>query len=131
MGDGASPENFITIGEVKAAPPISVQKDLVEVTHMTSTAKEYLGGLSDGQRFSVTCNHIPNDAKQVALVAAAKTTSTAKNFRYVLPATAAGGSKYSGFAAVVMGFALKEASPNSAAEITFDLKISGAVGDWT
>src|SRR5689334_15600335 len=93
LGDGNSPETFTTVGEVVSIGPLSQKKDLVETTHMTATAKTYIGGLTDGQEITIVCNYIPNDTPQSSLWTAAGTTSTAKNFQYVIPAAAAGGSK--------------------------------------
>jgi hypothetical protein len=127
MGDGLSPEGFVTIGEVVSGGPIAQKKDLIEVTNLISAAKEYTGGLTDGQPVSVVCNYIPDDPKQLALWTAAGTTSTAKNFKYVLPATASGGTKTYSFAALVLGASIDKTTPNTAQNITFDLKISGAI----
>ena len=53
IGNAASPEVFTTIGEVTSIGAIGQRNDLVEVTHMLSTAKEYIGGLPDGQEVEV------------------------------------------------------------------------------
>lgn len=125
MGDGASPEVFTTIGEVVSIDPLAQSKDLVEVTHMLSTAKEYIGGLTDGQEIGFTCNLLPTNTQQVALLAAAAATSAAKNFKYVLPA--GGGSLTASFAALVMGSSVGPTTPNTATQVTFRVKVTGAI----
>jgi hypothetical protein len=124
LGDGASPEIFTTIGEVTNIGPLAQKKDLVEVTHMTSTAKEYIGGLTDGQEMSITCNFMfPANTQQTNLINYAGTVSAAKNFRYYLP-----DGRFSGFSAVVLSSSVGPATPNTATPVTFGLKISGAIG---
>lgn len=127
LGDGTSPEVFGTVGEVTDIGPLAQKKDLVEVTHMLSTAKEFIGGLSDGQEISVDCNYIPTNPQQIALLLAAATPSAAKNFKYVLPSTAAGGVKTFSFAAIVLGSSIGPTTPNTATKINFSLKISGPI----
>lgn len=127
LGDGGSPESFADIASVVSIDPVGVKKDLVETTDLLSLAKEFIGGLSDGQPVNFTCNFVPNDTQQLALIAAANTTSTAKNFKYIYPSTAAGGTKMFTFAAVVLGMQFGPTTPNTAVQITFNLKISGAI----
>jgi hypothetical protein len=125
VGNGLSPQTFTTIGEGVTISPIAQKKDLVEVTHFQSTAKEFIGGLSEGQEITVTCNYIPGNTQQNALIIAAATITAAKDFRYVMPS---GGSnlKFS-FSALVLGSSVGPTTPNTATQVTFTLKISGAI----
>lgn len=125
MGDGASPEVFTTVGEVVNIGPIRQHKDLIEVTHMLSTAKEFIAGLSDGSEFEITCNYIPTNTQQAALWTAASTITAAKNFKYVLPS--GGGSLTFSFAALVMDSAVGPTTPNTATQATFQMKITGSI----
>lgn len=125
MGDGNSPEVFTTIGEVVRIDPIAQKKESIEVTHMLSTAKEFIGGLTEGQEISFTCNFLPTNTQQVALIAAAAAIAAAKNFKYVLPS--GGGSLTASFAAVVTGSSVGPTTPNTATQVTFTVKISGPV----
>ena len=125
LGNGASPEVFTTIAEVTSIGPISQQKDLVEVTHLESTAKEFIGGLSDGQEIEVVCNYRPANAQQNALMIAAGTSSAAKNFQYTLPS--GGGSLTFTFAALVLGSSVGPTTPNTATQVTYRLKITGSI----
>ncbi len=125
VGDGASPEVFTTIGEVVSISPLAQKKDLVEVTHLLSTAKEFIGGLSDGQEITITCNLLQTNAQQVALLLAASTVSTAKNFKYKLPS--GGGSLTSTFSAIVLSSAIGPTTPNTATQVTFGVKVSGPI----
>jgi hypothetical protein len=125
IGNGASPQVFTLIGEVTTIGELAQKKDLVEVTHMTSLGKEFIGGLSDGQEMEITCNLLPTNAQQVAMLVAAGTTSAAKDFRYVLPS--AGNNLTFSFSALILSSALAQATPNTAAQVKFGLKISGAI----
>jgi hypothetical protein len=125
LGDGASPEVFTTIGYITTIGPLAQKKDLIEVTHMQSTAKEFLGGLSEGQEIEITCNYDPTNTQQVALIAAAATITAAKNFKYVLPPSA--GSLTSSFAALVLMSSVGPTTPNTATPITFGIKVTGAI----
>ena len=125
LGDAASPEVFTTIGEVVSIGPIAQKKDLVEVTHMLSTAKEFIAGLSDGQEITVVCNYLPTNTQQAALVVAAASVTAAKNFKYVMPS--GGGSLTFSFAALVLMSSVGPTTPNTATQVTFGLKITGAI----
>lgn len=127
LGDAASPPVYTTIGEVTSIGPLAQKKDLIEVTHLLSTAKEFIGGLSDGQEISVDCNFIPDNVNQLALITAAGTASAAKKFKYVLPSTASGGVKTFSFDAIVLSSSIGPTTPNTATTINFGLKISGAI----
>jgi len=124
IGNAASPEVFTTIGEVTSIGAIGQRNDLVEVTHMLSTAKEYIGGLPDGLEMDIVCNYLPTNVQQQTAyfkVAA----GTVANFRMVMPT---GGSSLTfSFAALVIGWTVGPLTPNEAYKVTFTLKISGAI----
>ncbi len=127
LGNGASPEIYTTVGEVTNISELAAKKDLIEVTHLLSTAKEYIGGLSDGQEITFECNYVPNNQEQRALDIAAKSASAAKDFRYVLPSTAAGGAATFSFSAIVLSSSIGPTTPNTATKIKFGLKITGSI----
>ncbi len=125
LGNGASPEIFTTIGEVTSIGPIAQKKDLIEVTHLLSTAKEFIGGLSDGQEVSIEMNYLPNNQEQRALLIAASSVTAAKDFRYVLPS---GGSNLTfSFSALVLGSSIGPTTPNTATKFMVTLKITGSI----
>lgn len=125
LGNGASPEIFTTIGEVVSIGPLAQVKELVEVTHLESTAKEFIGGLTDGQSIQVVCNYIPANAQQNALIIAAGSNTAAKNFKYVLPS--GGGNMTFTFSALVLGASVGPTTPNEPTRVTFDLKVTGSI----
>lgn len=124
IGDAASPEVFTTIGEVVSIGALGQKNDLIEVTHMLSTAKEYIGGLPDGVEIAVMCNYLPTNAQQVAAIAKVAAGTTA-NFKYVMPS--GGGSLTFSFAALVLGWQVGPATPNEATHLELTLKVSGSI----
>jgi hypothetical protein len=57
-GDGASPQNFTKLAEVRNIDGFGVQRNEVEATHMESPGEaiERIGSLKDGQVITITCN---------------------------------------------------------------------------
>lgn len=123
LGNGASPEVFTTIAEVTSIGDFGQENDLIEATHMQSTAKEYIYGLSDGVELPVVVNYIPANAQHVAALAA-QAAKTTKNFKLVMPT--GGGSLTFSFAALIKGWKLPFA-PNEIVSLNLGLKISGAI----
>jgi hypothetical protein len=54
MGDGDDPEVFTAIAKIRSIDPITQTKPLVDVTDLESTAREFIGGLKDGDEFGIT-----------------------------------------------------------------------------
>lgn len=52
------------VGEVMSIGEIGQETGLTDVTHLTSTAKEYLGTLPDGKEISINGNYVSNNAGQ-------------------------------------------------------------------
>jgi len=123
VGDGASPEVFTTVYEVTNIGDFGQENDLVEVTHMQSTAKEYIYGLADGVEFPVTVNYNPTNATHVTMLAA-QSAKTTKNMKLTLPS--GGGSLTFSFSALIKGWRLP-LGPNTPGQMTFNLKLSGAI----
>jgi predicted secreted protein len=86
MGNGASPEVFTKLAELKSIQRSGAKADQVDVTNMDSIGayREYLATLLDAGEISFTGNYIPSDATQAAL----QTTFDARavvNWKIVLP----------------------------------------------
>jgi len=124
MGDGASPENFPTTYEVVSIGELGQDNDLLEATHLLSTAKEYIAGLPDGIELSIVVNYKPTDPTHVALMTAAMGALT-KNFKYQLPP--GGGSLTFSFAGVARNWRIGPAVSNEIFHASFTLKVSGAI----
>src|SRR5262245_56275383 len=124
IGNGASPEVFLTLGEVISFGNLGQENDLLEATHLLSTAKEYIYGLPDGFEIPVVCNWVPADPGQARALLAQSTRVTA-NFKYKFP-TPITPSTFS-FAALVRRWEIPETTPNTATHLALTLKISGFI----
>jgi hypothetical protein len=103
IGNGDSPLTYTDVGEVTNFSGFDGQAAEIDVTHLQSTAKEFLMGLQDFGNFNVDTNYLNGDAGQV-LMRAAKTSRAIQDFRltfsdnstatfqgYVLSAPVSGG----------------------------------------
>ena len=122
MGNGSSPQTFTTLAQVYDVSGLGQENPLVKTTHYQSVAEEYIGGIADGKQFTATCNYLPNNATQLAAVAAV-VAKTAKDFRVYLPSPYNGSYYY--FSALILGYTPTfPIGDRSIMEFTF--KISGA-----
>lgn len=100
---GGSPLSYVEVSEITSFTGFDGQAAEIDVTHLQSTAKEFLMGLQDFGSFSVECNYLPTDTGQDNMRAAKASrdvqafratfsdTSTATFQGYVLGATVSGG----------------------------------------
>jgi hypothetical protein len=124
LGDGASPEIFTTIAEVLRCGPIGVQTNEIEVTHLSSTAKEYIGALPEGATVEFSLNFV-GGTQQNALRDAVGST---KNFKMQFS-----DNTQASFAFVILGFMRGETTPESQLTATVNGRITGGIqwGIWT
>lgn len=121
-GDGNSPEAFTTLYEVTSIGDFGETSDLVEVTHMLSTQKEFIHGLADGSEFTVTTNYLYSTSTHAALVTDVRN-KTARNFQLFLPNLSV---KFY-FSALVRSWNLTGLTPNTAMNMVFGFKLTGGV----
>ena len=64
LGDGADPEVFTTIAEVKDITGPGLEADTIEVTNHSSPGawREYIAGLLDAGEVTFDVNYLPGDA---------------------------------------------------------------------
>lgn len=55
---------WTNISEPSSIGDIANTAPLVDVSHLQSPAKEYIGGLPDGDEIELQCNYVKNDAGQ-------------------------------------------------------------------
>ena len=67
IGNGASPEVFTTIAEVKGIDGPGGQTAEIDVTDLSSTAKEFVLGLQDEGDITLDMNYIPSNTQHVLL----------------------------------------------------------------
>src|SRR5262249_26089591 len=74
-------DTFTEVKEVNDVTPPSPSRNTIDVSHLKSTIKEFIGGLIDGGTGSLTCNNIFDDAGQIAC-RTALTSGQLRNFRF-------------------------------------------------
>lgn len=55
---------WTNIAEPQSVGDIANTSPLVDVTHLQSVAKEYIGGVPDGDEIEISCNYVQNNAGQ-------------------------------------------------------------------
>jgi hypothetical protein len=123
IGNGASPEVFSTISEIKTFSGPTGSAAVIDVTDLSSTAKEKRMGLADEGQLSFTINYIP-DNTQHALLRTQRASREETNFKMVF--TDDSPSTTWSFSAFVTGFAVSGAVDN-VVEATVTLEITGSI----
>ena len=67
IGNGASPQVFTTISEIKTFSGPTGSAAVIDVTDLSSTAKEKRMGLADEGQLSFTINYIPDNTQHTLL----------------------------------------------------------------
>lgn len=122
VGDGASPEAFTTISEIKSIDGPGGQANEIDVTDLSSTAKEFILGLQDEGDITAEINYIPANA-QHAQLRADRASGTSRNYQITFtdsPATTWT------FAALVKGFSVSN-GVDSVTGATVTLRVSGSI----
>lgn len=83
-GGTATPVTWTQILEVKDFSPSGATVSEIDVTDLSSTAKEFRGGLMDNGSFTLNINYLETDPGQIA-AKAAFSASTQKSFKVVDP----------------------------------------------
>lgn len=122
-----SPNTYTELPEVMGGVQIGETAPLVDVSHLQSTSREYIAGLSDGDEFSLECNRVINASPDIqglfiSLKEQTRTLRvTATNTRVSPNIT-----KTYTFSAVFLGYSLNPAVGEQD-KITYSFKISGGV----
>jgi predicted secreted protein len=123
IGNGASPEVFTAISEIKTFSGPGGSATVIDVTDLSSSAKEKRLGLADEGQLSFTINYIPTNT-QHDLLRTNRDARTLTNFKLVFtddsPAT-----NWS-FAAYVQGFSVSGAV-DGVVEANITLEITGSI----
>lgn len=67
IGNGDSPLTYTEVKEVVSFSGFDGQAAEIDVTHLQSTAKEFLMGLQDYGNFELEVNYLPDDAGQIKM----------------------------------------------------------------
>lgn len=120
LSDGASPEVYTAVANINTISLSGVVAGEIEVTDLSSTAKEFLQGLEDPG--SVTINGFYDYSNtQQSTMRDAVGGSTSSNYRITLS-----DSHTIDFAALVSSFQMNVAV-DGAVEMVMELKITGAI----
>ena len=123
IGNGASPEVFTAIAEIKTFSGPSGSATVIDVTDLSSAAKEKRMGLADEGQLSFTINYIPSNT-QHALLRTQRASREETNFKLVF--TDDSPSTTWSFSAFVTGFAVSGAV-DAVVEANVTLEITGAI----
>ncbi len=82
-GDAASPEVFSTIAQVTSITPVGQTRGLIDVTNLSSTAREYKKAIKDGQEINLSIQYDPDDSGHAGL-RTDMDAETARNFEVTL-----------------------------------------------
>lgn len=122
IGDGASPEAFTEIAEVTDFTTPDGEAPDIDVTHLGSTASEFLQGLPDNGNVSLSGNFVGGDSGQSTL-RTARAAQALKTFKITLTDSPATTFTFSAF---VKSFVVN-AAQNDKLAFTASLRVSGAV----
>jgi predicted secreted protein len=126
LGDGATPEVFTNIAEVKDITPPQMIRDSNEVTNLDSTNgwKEFKSGFRDGGDVTFDCNWLPTDSTQDDTTGLLSTfeDDECHNWRIVL-ADSLGTIAFSGFITAYNGAMPMAATGN----LSITIKVTGEV----
>jgi hypothetical protein len=125
IGNGGSPETFAAIPEIKTFSGPGGSATVIDVTDLSSAAKEKRMGLADEGQLSFTINYIPTN-QQHADLREARATRAETSFKLVFtddsPST---NWDFSGF---VTGFSVSGAV-DGVVEATVTIEITGAISE--
>jgi len=126
QGDGASPENFTAIAEIRDIKGPKMVADVIDVTVHNSSSpwKKFISGLLEGGEIQLDVNFIPTDPtqSQSSGVLSDMVNRVRRNYQLYFPDS---GHTTWAFSAVVVGFDMT-AAPKDALMATITLRISGA-----
>lgn len=120
IGNGNSPLTYTEVKEITSFSGFDGSAAEIDVTHLQSTAKEWLMGLQDFGNMSLDCNHLPDDVGQVAM-RAAKASRDIQDFKITFSDTST---------ATFRGYVLSNAisgGVDAKVDGNFNIRISGAV----
>lgn len=122
-GDGASPEVFTTIPEIKSFNGPGGAASIIDVTDLSSTAKEKRMGLRDEGQLSLTLNYLPDNTVHDGL-RTDRANRTLRHFQMVFTDTSP--KTTWSFSAYVTGLAIS-GGVDGVVEANVTLEISGSI----
>lgn len=123
---GGSPTSYNAVEQVKSITGPQGTANLIDVSHLGSTAKEYLPGLADSGQVQLVCQFI-GGSEQMDLRRMFDNTADAEHFMIKIPTSSLKTNFHTfAFDAVVIKWDLAE-SVDAAVVLNVTLQVSGAV----
>lgn len=124
--NGDSPETYTAIEEVKTFSGLGQTNPLVDATSFQSTAREYIGGLADGDEITVECLRVHTSPSYQDKLTADVVAKTNRLFQVVVTD---GTTTYTyGFTGTCLKWGLVT-SFDDANMIQYTIKISGGISE--
>lgn len=117
----ASPQTFTTIPQVTDISAVGQDRGLIDVSNLSSAAREYKKALEDGQEIVLTAQYDPDDTTHIALRTAFKAETTS-NFRVTYTDSPA---QTVTFAAQVTNYSVTNLNVDNVLTLNCTLKPSG------
>lgn len=125
MGDGTTPtEVFTKVGDVVSLGEIGYTLPEQDVTPIDATAREYIGGLAEGNTVSITISYDAQSTQHKAL-RDARGANASKNFQVVWA-----DGEQADFTLIITSYARSETTAEGVMQATIEGRISGEVV-WT
>jgi len=122
-GDAGSPETYTTIPQITNIGSVGQSRSLIDVTNLSSTAREYKKAIKDGAEIQLEMQYDPNDASHTGLKAD-NDSESARNFRITFTDSPA--TKFD-FAALVTNWAVTNLGIDQVAMLNVTLKPTGDI----
>jgi len=122
ISDAASPEVYTTIAEVMSIDGPGGSAAVIDVTDLSSTAKEKRAGLQDEGQVSFDMNYLPTNTQHI-LLRPQRAGALVTNFRILF--TDSPQTTWS-FSALVLGFSISNAG-DDVTKAAVTLEVTGAV----
>lgn len=120
-GDGASPEAFTTIPQVTNIGTVGQDRGLIDVTNLSSTAREYKKAIKDGQEIALVMQYDPDDTVHSGL-RTDNDAETARNYRVTFTDSPA---QTVTFAALVTNWSVTNIEIDNVLQLNVTLKPTG------
>ena len=126
LAGAASPIVYNTAPEVTSLSGLGETTPLVRATHFKSTSEEYIGGLADGDEFTLECNSVHQSPDVLSIIKGYKGLTKYMKITDTDSSVSPNTNRIYTFDAVVMGWSL---APQLADRglVNFTFKISGGV----
>jgi len=126
-GDAASPEVFTAIAQVASIGTVGSDRGLIDVTNLSSAAREYKKAIVDGQEIQLSCQWDPANAIHVLLQETDVDAETSVNFKITFADTS---TTIVTFAAMVTNASVTNVEIDNVLMLNVTLKPTGAL-TWT